>query len=111
MGVRGSYSSQSSSIYEVSWNEQQLLFIVLNIAKGSTGQTNVEQKRFLGLALRSYLETIGCLDIIERQGYLFSNALAEVRGLGHQFFIKLQVFRKALETSVFSQGEPIVNYT
>ena len=36
--------------------------IVLNIAEGSTGQTDPEQNRFLGLALRSYLETIACCD-------------------------------------------------
>ena len=64
------------------------------------GQTNAEQNRFLGLALRSYLETIVCLDIVERQGYLSSNALAEVRKFGHQLFVKLQAFRKALKTSV-----------
>jgi four helix bundle protein len=29
--------------------------IVLNIAEGSTGQSNPEQNRFLGLAARSYL--------------------------------------------------------
>jgi four helix bundle protein len=38
--------------------------IVLNIAEGSTGQSDAEQNRFLGLALRSYLETIACLDLI-----------------------------------------------
>jgi four helix bundle protein len=39
--------------------------IALNIAEGSTGQTDTEQRRFLSMALRSYLETIACLDIIE----------------------------------------------
>ncbi|GAB4379224.1 MAG: hypothetical protein Kow0042_28400 [Calditrichia bacterium] len=37
--------------------------IVLNIAEGSTGQSNAEQARFLSIALRSYLETIACFDI------------------------------------------------
>ena len=44
--------------------------VVLNIAEGSTGQSDAEQNRFLGLALRSYLETIACLDIIRRRNYL-----------------------------------------
>ncbi|MGN6530940.1 MAG: four helix bundle protein [Ginsengibacter sp.] len=35
--------------------------ISLNIAEGSTGQTNPEQKRFLGYAQRSALEVVGCL--------------------------------------------------
>lgn len=34
--------------------------ISLNIAEGSTGQTDAEQKRFLGLALRSLIETVAC---------------------------------------------------
>ena len=37
--------------------------IPLNIAEGSTGQSDLELNRFLGLALRSYLETIACLDL------------------------------------------------
>ena len=31
--------------------------VVLNIAEGSTGQTNAEQSRFLGMAVRSLFET------------------------------------------------------
>ena len=42
----------------------------LNIAEGSTGQTDAEQARFLGLALRSLFETVACLHIIHRLNYL-----------------------------------------
>src|SRR5688572_26930685 len=35
--------------------------IGLNIAEGSTGQTNAEQKRFLIFANRSALEVVACL--------------------------------------------------
>jgi len=42
----------------------------LNIAEGSTGQTDAEQARFLGLALRSLFETVACLHIIYRLDYL-----------------------------------------
>ncbi len=34
--------------------ERAATSIVLNIAEGSTGQSDAEQNRFLGLALRSY---------------------------------------------------------
>jgi four helix bundle protein len=70
--------------------------IALNIAEGSTGQSNLEQKRFLGLALRSYLETIACLDLIEQLEYLTENETKPVRTLGHKLFIKISAFRKAL---------------
>jgi four helix bundle protein len=87
--------------------ERAATSIVLNIAEGSTGQSNAEQNRFLGLALRSYLETVACLDIMERQGYLANNALTEVREFGHKLFIKLQAFRKALEAPVYGHRSPV----
>lgn len=76
--------------------ERAATSIALNIAEGSTGQTNLEQKRFLSLALRSYLETIACLDLIDQLGYLSENQTNEVRKQGHQLFVKLIAFRKAL---------------
>jgi len=44
--------------------------VALNIAEGSTGQTNAEQARFLGLAVRSLLETVACQHIISRRSFL-----------------------------------------
>ena len=70
--------------------------IALNIAEGSTGQSDAEQNRFLGLAVRSYLETVACLDLIERRGYVHAKATNSLRENGHQVFIKLQAFRKKL---------------
>jgi len=74
--------------------------IVLNIAEGSTGQSNAEQNRFLGLAVRSYIETVACLDVIRRRKYLSGTTLTEVMRLGHPVLVKLQAFRKALQTPV-----------
>jgi len=80
--------------------ERAATSVVLNIAEGSTSQSDGEQNRFLGMALRSYLETIACMDIIERQGYLDGSLLAGVRTSGHDLFVKLQAFRKALHSPV-----------
>ena len=80
--------------------ERATTSVVLNTAEGSTGQSDGEQNRFLGLALRSFLETIACLDIVERRGYLDGSVLAGVRTSGHDLFMKLQVFRKALQSPV-----------
>ncbi len=44
--------------------------VALNIAEGSTGQTDSEQARFIGLAIRSLLETVACLHIINRRKLL-----------------------------------------
>ena len=40
--------------------------IALSIAEGSTGQTDAEQARFLGLAIRSLFETVACQHLISR---------------------------------------------
>jgi four helix bundle protein len=76
--------------------ERAATSVVLNIAEGSTGQTDPEQNRFLGLALRSYLETIACLDLIDRRAYIAADYLSALRDQGHQLFIKLSAFRKSL---------------
>lgn len=44
--------------------------ISLNIAEGSTGQSNAEFTRFLRYALRSDVEVVGCLHIGKRRNYI-----------------------------------------
>ncbi len=44
--------------------------IALNIAEGSIGQTNPEQGRFIGYALRSLAEVVTCLYKAKRRKYI-----------------------------------------
>jgi len=44
--------------------------VSLNIAEGSTGQSNPEFNRFLGIALRSDIEVVGCIFLAKRRGYM-----------------------------------------
>tara|TARA_R110002020_G_scaffold256809_1_gene470467 strand:+ start:138 stop:491 length:354 start_codon:yes stop_codon:yes gene_type:complete len=44
--------------------------IALNIAEGSIGQTNPEQGRFIGYALRSLAEVVTCLHKAKRRKYI-----------------------------------------
>ena len=44
--------------------------ISLNIAEGSTGQSNAEFKRFLTYALRSDIEVVNCLHLAKRRTYI-----------------------------------------
>ena len=76
--------------------ERAATSIVLNIAEGSTSQSDAEQARFLGLAVRSFLETVACLDLVARRSYIPSEQLGAVREHGHGLFVKLQAFRKKL---------------
>jgi four helix bundle protein len=44
--------------------------ISMNIAEGSTGQSNLEFKKFLRYALRSDIEVVNCLHLAIRRGYI-----------------------------------------
>jgi four helix bundle protein len=71
--------------------------ISLNIAEGSTGQSDAEQARFLGMAIRSLIETVACQHIIRRRGYLQEENLLQKAYEASQILArKLQTFRKSL---------------
>jgi len=44
--------------------------VSLNIAEGSTGQSNPEFKKFLGYSLRSAIEVVGCIFLAKRRNLL-----------------------------------------
>lgn len=44
--------------------------VSMNIAEGSTGQSNAEFKRFLSYAMRSDIEVVNCLYLAKRRGYI-----------------------------------------
>lgn len=44
--------------------------VSLNIAEGSTGQSDAEFTRFLRYALRSNIEVVNCLHLARRRGYI-----------------------------------------
>lgn len=72
--------------------------IALNIAEGSTGQSDPEQARFLSMAIRSLLETVACKHIIERRQYLSEHPmlLPEIGTLGEALARSLQAMRKSV---------------
>lgn len=74
--------------------------ISLNIAEGSTGQSDPEQNRFLGLALRSLIETVACQRIIARRKYMSDTVFMEQLDLKAQELAKrINAFRRALAPS------------
>ncbi|HWB25504.1 MAG TPA: four helix bundle protein [Chitinophagaceae bacterium] len=52
--------------------------VVLNIAEGSTGQTNPEFKRFLDIALRSAVEVVACLFIAKARKYIADDSFKKL---------------------------------
>ena len=71
--------------------------VALNIAEGSTSQSSTEQARFLGLAIRSLIETVACQHLINRCQYLKDpEPLRNAYRASEKLFAKLQAFRPAL---------------
>jgi four helix bundle protein len=68
----------------------------LNIAEGSTGQTDPEQNRFIGMAIRSLIETVACQHLIKRRGYIENPKIEEAYKFSEKLFAKLNAFRRAL---------------
>jgi len=80
--------------------------ISLNIAEGSTGQSDPEQNRFLGMALRSLIETGACQRLISRRNYVTDKAFMELLDSKAQELAKrIHAFRKSLANSNKSIGE------
>lgn len=71
--------------------------IVLNIAEGSTSQSDPEQSPFLGVALRSFIETVACQRIIDRRKYAEMMQLEKAHECGQKLFAKIQAMRRSLE--------------
>lgn len=71
--------------------------ISLNIAEGSTGQSDAEQARFLGFAIRSLIETVACHNIIQRRDYIQDQTLlTKIYEDSQVLARKLQSFRKTV---------------
>lgn len=70
--------------------------IALNIAEGSIGQSNPEQNRFIGYAIRSLAEVITCLHKAKRRHYFTENEFEEFYKTSFHLMNMLLAFRKTL---------------
>ncbi|PCH99215.1 MAG: four helix bundle protein [Bacteroidetes bacterium] len=73
--------------------------ISLNIAEGSTTASNAEFRRYLKIALHSYIETHACYLLIVRRSYVDRNnpKCVKFEEIGAKLFTKLQAFIRSLE--------------
>ena len=67
--------------------------ISLNIAEGSTGQTNPEQSRFVGYAQRSALEVVNCLFLGIRRGFITKEQFNTLYERSAKLISKIQAFK------------------
>jgi len=70
--------------------------IVLNIAEGSTGQSNREFNKFLGYALRSGIEIVSCLYIAKNRNYLTQNKFSSLYCEAEEIIKMIQALRNSL---------------
>ncbi len=70
--------------------------ISLNIAEGSTGQSNPEQGRFLGYAQRSALEVVNCLYLAIKRKYINQQQFDKFYSASEKLVVKIQVFKNSL---------------
>ena len=70
--------------------------VSLNIAEGSTGQSNDEFKRFLGYAVRSGIEVVGCLHLAKRRNYITEKQFQELYDFLDSLIRMIQSLRNSL---------------
>ena len=73
--------------------------ISLNIAEGSTGQSDQGQFRFLGYSLRSGLEVVNCLYLALRRNYISQQEFDKFYSELERLTIKIQAFKKSFKNT------------
>ncbi|RMH33089.1 MAG: four helix bundle protein [Gammaproteobacteria bacterium] len=84
--------------------------VCLNIAEGSSGGSDKVQRRFLGIALRSLIETVAILKIVEKRKMLPADRLNEMYRDSQTLAKKLYAFKTYLENKDGSFREPEAEY-
>ena len=70
--------------------------VSLNIAEGSTGQSNADFKRFLGISLRSGIEVIGCIHLAKQRSIISEKNFKKVYDEYEQLIKSIQALRKSI---------------
>ena len=71
--------------------------VALNIAEGSTGQSNAEFRQFVGYAIRSAIEVVSCLYIGERRSIILKKDFDELYSQNEVIIKMLQALRNVLK--------------
>ncbi|MDZ7936209.1 MAG: four helix bundle protein [Emticicia sp.] len=70
--------------------------IALNIAEGSTGQTNPEFKKFLSYSIRSAIEVVSCLHIAKRRNLITEQDFQNIYNKIEEILKMLQALKKSI---------------
>lgn len=71
--------------------------VSLNIAEGSTGQSNKEFVKFLRYALRSNIEVVGCIFIARKRNMISDENFSKIYNLSEEILAMISALIKRLE--------------
>lgn len=71
--------------------------VSLNIAEGSTGQSNQKFQRFLGYDLRSAIEVVSCIYLAKNRDYISENDFKQLYDFIDSLCKKIQALRNSLK--------------
>jgi|SRR5581483_2557653 len=70
--------------------------ISLNIAEGSTGQSNAEFSKFLGYALLSDIEVVGCLYLGKKRNLIDEQKFSQIYAQCEEILVMINALRNSL---------------
>lgn len=70
--------------------------VALNIAEGSTGQSNAEFKKFLGYSNRSAIEVVCCLHLGRRRNIISDESFSNLYSSYEVLIVKIQALRNSI---------------
>jgi four helix bundle protein len=92
------YKFPSNEIYNLSSQIRRAVdSVALNIAEGSIGQSNSEQKKFIGYSIRSLAEVVTCLYKAKFRNYISENEFRKIYDISYQLMNMLNAFKKNIK--------------
>jgi four helix bundle protein len=73
--------------------------ISLNIAEGAIGQSDAEQRKFVGYAIRSLAECVNCLYLSSSRKYIKQEDFNRLYEKAETLFAKMNKFRSSLNNA------------
>src|SRR6185503_3062451 len=71
--------------------------VSLNIAEGSTGQSNAEFNKFLGYALRSNVEVVGCLYLAQKRNLIGDERFLKIYAQCEEILVMINGLKNSLK--------------
>ncbi|WP_179006793.1 four helix bundle protein [Winogradskyella forsetii] len=68
--------------------------VALNISEGSIGQSNPEQRKFIGYSIRSLAEVVTCLFKANRRSYIPEDSFIELYNSAFHLMNKMAAFKR-----------------